>query len=314
MLFLPRTLHVFTRYPPTIRIRKRKEFSERKDDFVNRLVKAIKSHYSAIIEKGFSIKVNKIEVVPLPVKLAFDMSTSKSAIRPFVYETDHDGVKIFLAVGFTRPISDRNEQEEETVNPKYDSGRTGWTVICNDRVILYCDKEEQTGWGIGRVPKYHPQFNSISGVVIFESNDARKLPTVTTKRGLNMNSILYLHVRERMSEGLKIFTDFTNKWKDDVDEAKSEIKKAKLVSISELRAVSSKLAYTTSKQTIGGRYSRPNLPIPAQPAKTTRRISFTRSIVDIRIAAEYLLGDPESDANTVGEKCFDNAVNEAKRK
>jgi hypothetical protein len=291
-----------------------KEFSERRDDFVNCLIKAIKSHYSAIIEKGFVIRVNTTDVQPLPVKLAFDQGLSKKAIRPYIYETRFDGVKVFLAIGFTRPISNKNEQEEETANPKYDASRTGWTVICNDRVILYCDKEEQTGWGIGRVPKYHPQFNAISGVVIFESNDARKLPTVTTKRGLNMNSILYLHVRERMSEGLKIFTDFTNKWKDDVDEAKSEIKKAKLISIPEIRAAAAKLDYSTSRQVIGGRYSRPDLPVPPRPTAITRRIVFSKPIDDIRLVAEFLFGDPEIDASDVGEKCFDNAAREAKRK
>lgn len=292
----------------------KKEFSDRRDEFVNRLIKAVKSHYSAIIEKGFTIRVNKIEVDPLPVKLAFEQGRPKHAIRPYIYETNYDGVKVFLAVGFTRPIADKNEQEEETTNPKYDSSRTGWTVICNDRVILYCDKEEQTGWGIGRVPKYHPQFNAISGVVIFESNDAKKLPTVTTKRGLNMNSILYLHVRERMSEGLKIFTDFTNKWKDDVDEAKTEIKKAKLISIAELRVAVAKLDYSTSRQVIGGRYSRPDLPTPSHQTATTRRIVFSKPISDIRRVAEHLFGDSEIDPNIVGEKCFDNTSREAKRK
>lgn len=290
------------------------EFSHRRDEFTNRLVKAIKSHYSAIIEKGFEIKVNKTEVAPFPVKLAFNESLSKKAIRPYIYETEYDDVKVFLAVGFTRPISSKNEQEEETTNPKYDSSRTGWTVLCNDRVILYCDKEEKTGWGIGRVPKYHPQFNSISGVVIFESNDARKLPTVTTKRGLNMDSILYLHVRERMSEGLKIFTDFTNKWKDDVNDAKAEIHKSKLLSISELRATSSKLQYVASRQLIGGKYSKPDLPSPAKPASIVRRIAFSRPIAEIELLSEFLFGNSETDPSTVGEKCFDNAVKAAKRK
>lgn len=287
------------------------EFSTRRSDFTNRLIKAIKSHYSSIIEKGFEIKVNGTEVTPLPIKLAF--TANKKGIKPYIFETTYDGVKVFLAVGFTRPISNKTEQEEETTNPKYDSSRTGWTVICNDRVILYSDKEEKTGWGIGRVPKYHPQFNAISGVVIFESEDARKLPTVTTKRGLNMDSVLYLHVREKMGEGLKIFTDFTNRWKDDVDKAKAEIQNSEFISIPKLRAASSTLIYSNSRQAIGGRYSKPELPIPPRPIATTRRISFARDISEIDIVSEFLFGATGIDPSQVGEKCFSNTLRAAKK-
>ena len=59
----------------------------------------------------------------------------------------------------------------------------GWTIICNDRAVLYCDRTELTGWGDAGVPRYHTQFIAISGIVEFQSNDAAKLPTTTTKRG-----------------------------------------------------------------------------------------------------------------------------------
>jgi hypothetical protein len=291
-----------------------KEFSEQLDEFVRKLVKSIRSHYSAIIEKGFKIRVNKTDVEPLPINLAFADSGKKTAIRPYTFETDYDGVKVFVAVGFTRPLADKNEQEEEIENPKYDSDRTGWTIICNDRVIVYCDKTEKTGWGIGRTPKYHPQFNAISGVVIFESNDANKLPTITTKRGLDMGSVLYLHVRERMIEGLRIFTEFTNKWKDDLESAKKQIKEVKLMSISAIRTASTKLRHSASKQTIGGRYSKPDLPLPARTTAAIKRIAFTRATSEITIVADHLFGHTSVDPSAVGEKCFDNILKEAKRK
>jgi hypothetical protein len=291
-----------------------KEFSENLVGFTTKLAKAIRSHYSAIIEKGFTIRVNDFQVTPLPIKLAFYNKSGKKSIRPYIYETKSNGVSVFVAIGFTRPISNKTEQEDEIVNPKYDSSRTGWTVICNDRVILYCDKEEYTGWGIDRAPKYHPQFNAISGIVIFESNDASKLPMVTTKRGLDMNSILYLHVRERMIEGLKIFTSFTNKWKDDIDGAKAEIKKAELLTTTELRTAAAKLAFAASRQTIGGRVSKPDLPMPPQAPATTCRISFEKPLSDVRKVADFLFGDPDIPATEVGEKCFENALAEIKRK
>jgi hypothetical protein len=57
------------------------------------------------------------------------------------------------------------------------------------------------------------QFIAISGIVIFCSEKPELLPTTTTKRGIDGNSELYLHVRDKMIEGMKIFTQYTNQWK-----------------------------------------------------------------------------------------------------
>ena len=65
----------------------------------------------------------------------------------------------------------------------------GWTIICNDRAVLYCDRTELTGWGEAGVPRYHTQFIAISGIVEFQSNDPAKLPTTTTKRGIDASSL-----------------------------------------------------------------------------------------------------------------------------
>ena len=77
--------------------------------------------------------------------------------------------------------------------------------------MVYCDRTELTGWGDARVPRYHTQFIAISGIVEFQSNDAAKLSTTTTKRGIDASSSLYLQVRHRMMEGMQVFTSYTNK-------------------------------------------------------------------------------------------------------
>jgi hypothetical protein len=294
----------------------KEEFGKRLEEFHKRLETAIDTHYSAIIEKGFAVTINKVPVRGHPVRLAFAQGT-KAGMRPYIFTTEHEGVKVFLAVGFTRPIPDEDEQREDTENPKYKSDRAGWTVVCNDRVVLYSDKSERTGWGISGVPRFHPQFIAISGVVEFVSNDASKLPTVTTKRGLDMGSILYLHVREKMIEGMKLFTDYTYHWKKEIESAKAQIKDAPLVNLAELKAYSVKHRgeFSKSKRTIGGTYFQPTLPRPKRETVTARRISFSRPADEIATVAEFLFGeDADKEPSEIGEKCFDNTLKRAKQK
>ena len=109
------------------------------------------------------------------------------------------------------------QQQED----RYSSEDAGWTVICNDRAgFRYCDRSEVTGWGEAGVPRYHTQFIAVSGIVEFRSNNTAKLPTTTTKRGIDASSSLYLQVKNKMREGMKMFTAYTNHWKDNADESK----------------------------------------------------------------------------------------------
>ena len=134
---------------------------------------------------------------------------------------DLRGVSIELAVGFYRALAKEKEIEEQ-LTQRRTRDDAGWTVICNDRVVLHNDKSMLTGWGTGGVPSYHNQFISIAGVVSFRSCDSMKLPLNTTKRGLDTSSEVYLLVLEQMREGMKKFTTFTNKWKRREEETDAE--------------------------------------------------------------------------------------------
>jgi hypothetical protein len=102
-----------------------------------------------------------------------------------------------------------DEELDDEIEGKRKTERAGITVICNDRIVLYNDKTHRTGWGEPPVPSYHTQFICISGVVVFESNDPSKLPTTTTKRGIDLSSDIYADVKIKIREGLKLFTDYT---------------------------------------------------------------------------------------------------------
>ena len=155
-------------------------------EFRNKFKGIVRDAYSLLLEKGFEVRVNGEKVASkLPV-LLWDKSNKANAFRPYIYEAEIDGVNVFLAVGF-RGKPEKPTSEEPDAKARYDSEDSGWTIVCNDRVILPFDKTRQTGWDWGGVPRYHTQFIAITGFVIFDGNPAN-LPMTTTKRGVDANS------------------------------------------------------------------------------------------------------------------------------
>ena len=216
-----------------------------------------KGHYAFIMAKGFRVKVNGQRVEPKPTKLIFVETENEqgtdTAIRPYIYRTEVDGVNIFLSVGFTRPIPSQEDINDEQEEKRYSSMDAGWTVICNDRAVLYCDRTELTGWGEAGVPRYHTQFIAISGIVEFQCNDASKLPTTTTKRGIDASSSLYLQVKNKMRDGMRIFTNFTNQWKGKGHESKEYIDSGMPLALDETKTKSEKLKLNSVRSGLRGK-------------------------------------------------------------
>lgn len=290
-------------------------FSGDAQDFESELRSRVATHYAFIIDKGFEVSINSKLVSPRPTKLVFAEGNGEAPkIRPFFFQarTDDD-VDVFLAVGFTRPIPTEEEVVAEQEETRYSSVDAGWTVVCNDRAVLYCDRTELTGWGEAGVPRYHTQFIAISGIVEFRCDDASKLPTTTTKRGIDAGSPLYLQVKNKMREGMRVFIDYTNRWKGRVEEAKKHIEGERVVAIDELRQEAKKLAFSSTKRAIPkGEQYKPELPLPKDLEPRKRRISFVKDLQDIETVSEHLFDDGEVDASTVGERCFDLILREAR--
>jgi hypothetical protein len=275
----------------------------------------VSTHYAFIIDKGFEVSINGIHVKPRPTKLIFDTGTDiKNSVKPYIYKTKtSDGVEVFLAVGFTRPIPSQNEILNGQEANRYSSMDAGWTVLCNDRAVLYADRSELTGWGEANVPRYHTQFIAISGIVEFRSDDPSKLPTTTTKRGVDASSPLFLQVKNKMREGMRLFTDYTNKWKGREDESKEQILKGVPLSFAQVKIQSESIRMNPTLRTFTrGEQFVPNLPLPKilEPAK--RRISFIRESKDISNLAEYF-GNSDMEPYEVGGQCFDLLLKEARR-
>ena len=204
-----------------------------------------------------------------------------------------------------------DQEQEESEKGLRNRETAGWTVICNDRVVIAADKSRVTGWGEAGVPAYHSQFTALAGVVIFRSNDALKLPVTTTKRGVDQNSELFGQIKEVMREALKHFTSFTNKWKGQTPERDAIQSKAASIDIRTASASVPTDKWKDVRKGIGGRRFVPSLPEPPTESRA-RRIQFTRPIEDIAALGDYLLGDSKAKAADVGVASFEWALKKAK--
>jgi hypothetical protein len=290
-------------------------FSEDAASFKSELARMVATHYVFVLDRGFQVKINGDAVKPRPTRLIFDKTPRKpknERIQPFIFRAKTDGVNVFLAVGFSRPIPSADEIANEQDDKRYSSQDAGWTIVCNDRAVLYCDRTELTGWGEAGVPRYHTQFIAVSGIVEFQG-DALKLPTTTTKRGIDASSPLYLQVKNKMREGMRIFTDYTNKWKGRADESRKQIEAGIPLDFEQLKTEAERLPFSATKRSVPvGEQFRPQLPMPKKPHVRQRRISFTKDIDEVKLVAEYLFEDAGKDPSVVGEECFDLILKDAK--
>lgn len=291
--------------------------SERFGDgaFVDLVHQRVSQLFGYIIEKGFVVKINGKQVSPSVANLRLSEKAlhTGEGIAPYVYFGKDDSVDVSLAVGFYRPLLTEDEVEDENRGYKrYSREDSGWTVICNDRIVVYGDKTELTGWGVSRVPRFHNQFMAISGVVFFYSKHADELPLTTTKRGLDPGSPVWLRTRERMIEGTRFFTTYTNRWKSDVETSREQIERATAYDprelIEEVKKGTSESDWKTVKSIGSAQRYIPRLPSPQRAAaRGMRVIKFRRSSETIALVRDFLFEDEtrEAEPNEVGAAAFD---------
>jgi hypothetical protein len=291
----------------------KKQFAD-KATFIKNLTTELRNHYGYIIQQGFKISINGIDIEPLELNiLTSEINTNKS-IKPYVYTSKIYDVDVEVIVGFYRSPASNDEIEHELEGDfaKSSSENAGITVICNDRVVLYCDKSYLTGWGELPVPKYHTQFIAIAGVVHFRSNNPILLPVTTTKRGLDTSSALYAEVKNKIKEGLKIFTSFTNNWKTPSEErSKLFDNTLKINVLKPGQAKSSHITLSRTKRDDPGHYQIPTLPKPNDEIREKFIvISFQREREKVEGIANYFLSGQAKSAAEVGGWCFDEIYNQ----
>lgn len=301
------------------------QFDEKRDPFLERLKARIAYFFAIILEKGFEVEVNGIPVKPIDLNLLASSvgldgdpkakASKVKGIHPFVFKGTIDEVSVHLSVGFYRQLKSQRELDEELDEGdgrQRSKDHAGWTIICNDRVVLHADKSTVTGWGLDGVPQYHGQFIAIAGVVSFRSKNSQKLPLTTTKRGIDASSNVYLLVRDRMMEGLKIFTQFTNKWKGRESESNEYFRQAMPSKALDIAQGMSEERMTPVRKSYEGRIFAPNLPLPQQES-TDVRISFVKPKVDVKKIAKAHFDDVDTDAAVIGSHCFDQVLKGLKK-
>lgn len=293
-----------------------KQFKD-ESGFIKDLTIALRNHYGYIVQQGFRIKLNGITIGPLELNLLTSASSAKDPkpIKPYVYSADMDDVSVEIMIGFYRPPANEEEIQKELDGgfAASQSENAGITVLCNDRVVLYCDKTFLTGWGESPVPKYHTQFIAIAGVVHFRSNNPINLPVTTTKRGLDTSSAVYANTKNRIKEGLRLFTSFTNNWKTPSEERANLFKSStKINALKPGQSKSALVNLTKGKKGDEGEYQIPDLPKPTDTQNALSvTISFQREKAKVEKIRNYFLNNKQASASEIGGWCFDKIYTQA---
>jgi hypothetical protein len=275
--------------------------------------------YSYLIDRGFKITVNGEKVKRKELRIFFEDPNQKpkwgGLIQPYIFRGKIGKVDVFFAVGYRSAI-----QTEEELNAQREGSfaekDAGWTVVCNDRVVLSNDRSILTGWGFAGVPAFHTQFSAIAGIVEFSSENTFDLPLTTTKRGLESSKGLYTIVRNRMQEATKYFTRHTNRWKGRENELKEHFRRLEKdeqeYDLDGLRKMARHVEMSASKNMPGCRLFKPNLPY-RDVEDDSRRITFVKPIPEISAVSQHLF-DEERSPGEVGQACFEQVHEETTRK
>jgi len=285
-------------------------------DFRSRLMDKISIHYAFVLRSGLLIKINGKAIVGKDIAILTEFNEdaikSKKGILPFIYREDNDGLQIEIVCGLVDAPPSLAEDSEAAESTKVDRVDAGWTIMCNDRVVLYADRTRLTGWG-DCLPQFHYQFNTLVGVVNFKSNMASKLPVTTTKRGIDASSDVYLRIRRKMCDAMRIYINYTNKWKNKREEEREHvIPKSETKSLSKLITKDFEEMMTTSTDGYGGKVYKPRLPEPPEEDDGIRTIKYRKHIDDIKKISEDYFEDNSLTPNKVGEKCFEDILYQVK--
>ena len=283
--------------------------------FRNDLRTAVAEHFTMFLQRGLKIFVNEELVEPVRVEVL--VSEQAEGPAPYVFQKSIDGVLVSITVGLN---TGRGMASDDDETPDFERERSaataGWTVFCNDRAVIVGDKGRLTGWGDG-IPMYHYQFSVITGIVEFRSNLAEKLPVTTTKRALDTSSDVWLEALVKMKEGMRVWIDYTNQWKNHPRSDQTQYwEGAKPMALRQTVA----LVSTREKATKPGGIIEFNpkknnaFPVPPTQKPSSRRVVFSRGVEEIRLVSKALFDSYDVQPGVVGDKCFDLVLVETKKK
>ncbi|TPE62584.1 hypothetical protein FJQ54_05180 [Sandaracinobacter neustonicus] len=280
--------------------------------FINRLSQVVARHYALIIDKGFRITVRRLASDPVPDPIlpkSFRLLASEhasyadDAIQPIVYKGHLKGVDIELYAGLFRrlPDADDDAKESEVKNSVDDAG---WSVACNDRIVVWKDRTWVTGWGEGTTPSFHNQFMAITGLLILRSENPALLPLTTTKRGIDHGTEIYSYAKDMMSAATKKLTDFTNTWKKS-EAALHTIYREDTVamSLTDIKTRAPELPMKKWPRNKAIEFYIPQFPAPTRNNKLST-VSFVADKADVELLGVVYFADAKAKAKDVGRQAF----------
>jgi hypothetical protein len=171
--------------------------------------------YCRYLQKGLRLLLNGIPVKERDVKVR-----SGGPFGPLTKSfTLPNGIQVDIEAGqheehrFTRE-PDHDAAENKKLTPEF-----GWSIICNDRVIIRSDRTPKTGWE----KNWHGEFNGFVGAVSFSAADGKVLPWNTPKNDIVETNEAYQSVLSDMRA-------FTQQWRNFASKVK-RMPKAKVLSV-----------------------------------------------------------------------------------
>lgn len=167
-------------------------------EFVNKMKSEASKRYSNFILKDLQLEINAELIKAQKIQIRADgplsplrkTYTAKNGVRIKIIAGQHIKHRFTNENGFNKKIN------KEIV------GDYGWSIICNDRVVIKSNKESKTGWE----KHWHTEYNGFVGVVEFIAKDGRTLPWNTSKSDINFSNSAYQSAIEDMRS-------FTNEWR-----------------------------------------------------------------------------------------------------
>lgn len=174
--------------------------------FQRTLARDISRAYSIFLRSGLAVSLNDNQLVGQ----VFDLLVGADFV-PVRYSYDDDGVVVEIIAGMAAPPPTDDSADAKLPH----TYRYGWSVICNDRVVLAGDKTARTVWGNDGFNAWHNQYNGFLGIASFHSKEnPAALPWTTTKRDLDLADPIYRRAIVRMKKATKPYLEYTNVRKD----------------------------------------------------------------------------------------------------
>lgn len=250
-------------------------------EYLGHLRRTLSRIYMLPLMQGLQLRLNGNLVTGRKLVLRSDANFAP------LRENYQDGaVLVELVAGMVSPPPD-DIAPDESARGDRDSG---WYVICNGRVVVDADRTTLTGWGEGRLPRWHQQYSGFVGVAIFSSQDAAALPMTSTKRGVDTSAGIYRRALVRMYEPTRSWIDYTNARKEDLERSK------------QLEAAASSVEITNVE-----RSSTVRLPAPAKrPSERIANVNYAVPLARMqRLALAF--GNASMPFREVGFRSFNYA-------